>query len=106
MSKKKPYYPNKWRAIKKAPLKAFEPLEFDDFMDWKIAGWQIPNDVLCIIRETNPINLKTKEYIYKREHAAKNKLNEIMNTGNHFVICTHDELQYMKPEEDWNDEDY
>ena len=66
MTNKKRYYPHKWRAIKNAPWEAFEPLEFDDFMDWKIAGWSIPANVLCIIREEDPktggflVSVKTK----------------------------------------------
>ena len=70
---RKRYYPNKWRIIKNAPEEAFEPLDFDDFMDWKIAGWRIPDAVLCIIREEDPKTGKVKEFTYKREHAARKK---------------------------------
>jgi len=106
MTNKKRYYPNKWRAIKNAPWEAFEPLEFDDFMDWKIAGWSIPDNVLCIIREEDPKTGKVQEFTYKREHAAKKKADEIMDAGKYFVICTANQLTHMKPEEDWDDEDY
>ena len=107
MSKRKPYYHNNWKQYKDAPDKFFIPLAFDEFMDWKIAGWQIPNEVLCIIREEDPKTGKVKEYTYKREHSAKKKANEIMDAGKHFVICTANELNYMKPEEDWaDDKDY
>ena len=106
MTKKKRYYPNKCAKLRAVPAEMFEPCEFDEFMDWKIEGWQIPPDVLCIIRETDPTNLKVKEYTYKREHAARKKANEIMKAGNHFTICTANELQHMKPEEDWADDDY
>ena len=107
MTNKKRYYPNKWRAIKNSPWEAFEPLEFEEFMDWKIAGWSIPDNVLCIIREQDPKTGKVKEFTYKREHAAKKKADEIMDAGKHFVICTAHQLNYMKPEGDWDDdEDY
>ena len=107
MTNKKRYFPNKWRAIRNAPVEAFEPIEFEDFMDWKMSGWQIPDEVLCIIREENPETGEIKEYTYKREHAAKKKTNEIMQAGNHFLICTSNELNVFKPEEDWaDDEDY
>jgi hypothetical protein len=75
-------------------------------MDWKIAGWMIPPDVLCIIREENQKNGRIKEYVYKREHAARKKANEIMDAGNHFIICTANQLNQMKPEEDWADDEY
>ena len=103
---RKRYYPNKWRIIKNAQEEAIEPLEFYDFMYWKLAGWRIPDDVLCIIREEDPKTGKVKEFTYKREHAAKKKTHEIMDAGNHFVICTANELNTFKPEEDWDDENY
>tara|TARA_B100001996_G_scaffold90318_1_gene67029 strand:- start:969 stop:1295 length:327 start_codon:yes stop_codon:yes gene_type:complete len=106
MSNKKRYYPNNWRAIKNAPWEAFDRLAFDDFMDWKIQGWRIPDAVLCIIREEDPKTGKVREFTYKREHAAKKKTHEIMDAGNHFVICTANELNTFKPEEDWEDDSY
>ena len=96
MTKKKRYYPNKCAKLRAVPAEHFESIEFDDF-----------NEVLCIIREEDPKTGKVKEYTYKREHSAKKKANEIMDAGKHFVICTANELNYMKPEEDWaDDEDY
>ena len=59
---------------------------------------------MCIIREEDPKTGKVKEFTYKREHAAK-KADEIMDAGNHFVICTANQLQHMKPEEDWDDDE-
>ena len=59
MSKKK-YYPNNWRAYKEAPDDAFLPHTFDELMDWKVAGWELPSSVCCIIRETDPITKKVK----------------------------------------------
>ena len=107
MTNKKRYFPNKCAKLRAVPAEYFESIEFDDFMDWKIAGWRIPNEVLCIIREEDPKTGKVKEYTYKREHSAKKKANEIMDAGKHFVICTANELNYMKPEEDWaDDEEY
>ena len=38
--------------------------------------------------------------------AAKKKADEIMDAGKYFVICTANQLTHMKPEEDWDDEDY
>ena len=107
MTKKKRYYPNKLKQLRAVPDEMFEPIEFDEFMDWKIAGWQIPNEVLCIIREEDPESGKVREFTYKREHAARKKTKEIMEAGYLFTICTANHLEHMKPEEDWaDDEDY
>ena len=106
MTNKRRYFPNKVAKLRAIPAEMFESIEFDEFMDWKIGGWQIPDEVLCIIREEEPTSGKIKEYVYKREHSAKKKAHEIMEAGNHFVLCTANLLQQMKPEEDWADEEY
>ncbi len=106
MTKKKRYYPNKVARLRAVPAEYFEPCDYDDFMTWKLEGWQIPNEVLCIIREHDPKSGKVREFTYKREHAAKKKTREIMDAGNHFVLCTANSLQHIKPTEDWADDDY
>jgi hypothetical protein len=104
MTNKKRYFPNKCAKLRAVPANLFEPIEFEEFMSWKIEGWRIPDDVLCIIREENPKNGRIKEYVYKREHSARKKANEIMDAGNSFTICTANQLNHMKPEEDWADD--
>tara|TARA_R100000742_G_C4278422_1_gene101199 strand:+ start:2047 stop:2367 length:321 start_codon:yes stop_codon:yes gene_type:complete len=99
-SKKKPYFPNNWKAIQKTPSTYFDAIPFDDFMDWKLSGWEIPSSVVCMIRETNRKTGKVKEYIYERELAAKNKARAIMDVGeSEFVVCTATEIHYMEPED-------
>ena len=50
MTNKKRYFPNKCKILRDVPAELFEPCEYEDFMTWKLEGWQIPNEVLCIIR--------------------------------------------------------
>ena len=33
------YFPNKWRKYKDIPADKFQPLYYDDVMEWKVAGW-------------------------------------------------------------------
>ena len=106
MTKKKRYFPNKCKILRNVPAEMFESIEFDEFMDWKMQGWEIPDEVLCIIRESEPKTGKVREYVYKREHAAKKKADDIMKSGNHFVLCTANQLHLMKPTEDWADDEY
>jgi len=101
MNGKKPYLPNNWKMFKDAPDDAFHPHTFEEIMDWKVGGWELPADVACIIRTTNLKNYKTKEYIYKRQHAAEQKIIKLMEEQKHeFVICTHDTLHYVGPDDD------
>ena len=105
--KKKPYHHNNVDAIQGCPHEWFEAIPFDQFLDWRVYYHELPSSVACIIREQNVSTGKVKEYVYKREHAAKKKANEIMEAGHHFIICTANQLNQMKPEEDWaDDKDY
>ena len=102
MSKrKKKYFPNNWRAIKDTPSSVFShpPLSFDDFMHWKMDGWQIPTSVNCIIREQDTETGKVTEHVYSRLHAAQKKAKAIMKQGtSEMVICEHDQLTHLTPE--------
>mgnify|MGYP003138404250 CR=1 FL=1 len=109
MTNKKPYFHNNWKAYKEAPDQFFIPLAFDEFMNWKIGGWEIPSSVACIIRETNHVTGKVTEHVYKRQGDAKNKARAIMDTGeSEFIVCSRDAVHavYPKYEEDYYDEDY
>ena len=96
--KKKPYFPNNWKMFKDAPDEAFMTHTFEEIMDWKVAGWELPADVACIIRATNLRTYKTKEYVYKRQHAAENKVRDLIDEQTHeFTVCTHESLHYVGP---------
>tara|TARA_B100000131_G_scaffold59117_1_gene54562 strand:- start:1742 stop:2119 length:378 start_codon:yes stop_codon:yes gene_type:complete len=98
MSKKKPYYPNNWKAIKDAPHQFFIPIPFDEFMDWKMEGWELPSSIECIVREQDMKTGKVKEYVYSKIGNANKRCAKIMKEGkSEFTVCTHDELAHMFP---------
>ena len=106
MPKKKPYFPNNWKKLKDVPASFFESIEFDEFMDWKIGGYEIPSSVKCIIRETNLSTGKVKEYTYTRYGDAQNKINSIMSKGeSEFVVCDEEEIHYLQPKYIEDDDD-
>ena len=100
MSKKKqPYFPNNWEALKEVPAELFDSVPFDELMDWKIHGWEIPSSVACIIREKNYVTGKIKEYTYSRVSAAQKKARKIMDEAqSEFIVCTADEVHLMYPD--------
>ena len=103
----KGYFPNNWDSYKRIPSKRLEPVEFDEFMEWKVHGWELPLNVLCIIREDDNETGKIKEYVYKMEHAAKKKAREIKAAGNRFTICTANNIIQQTPlEEDIDYDEY
>jgi len=99
MPKKKPYFPNNWKKLKDVPPEYFDSIEFDEFMVWKIAGWEIPSSVKCIVRETNLSTGKIKEYTFSRYGDATNKIKKLLRNGNsEFTICDHEHLSHLYPE--------
>ena len=81
MPKKKPYYPNNWKAYKDAHHSFFLPMDYEDFMDWKIGGYEMPAS---------------------SERAAKNRARSIMRKGeSEFIVCTPNEIHHMEPH--WRD---
>ena len=109
MTNKKRYFPNKCAKLRAVPAEMFEPIEYEDFMDWKIAGWEIPSSVSCIIREDNRITGKVTEHVYKRQGDARNKARAIMNAGeSDFTVCTREAIKqiYKQPYEDYDYEEY
>lgn len=90
------YYPNNWEAYKAAPDEAFERHTFEELMSWKVAGWELPSSVCCIIRaETKG---KVKEYVYQKQYAAENKVKSLMAEGAEFTVCTDEAIHFVSPD--------
>ena len=69
---------------------------WDEFEDWKLRGWEIPDEVCCIIR-ANTKSGKVKEYVYQLAHAAENRIHKLIADGVEFTVCTEDELRHITP---------
>ncbi len=96
--RKQPYYPNNWEDIASCPSEWFDSIAFDEFMEWKIAGWELPSSISCIIRETNLLTGKVSEHIYRKEGNARRKATQIMDKAeSEFVVATAYDLHYMHP---------
>ena len=92
----KPYYPNNWEAYKDAPDDAFISHTFEEIMSWKVAGWELPSSVCCIIRAEN--KGKVKEYVYQKQYAAENKVKSLMAEGAEFTVCTDEAIHFVSPD--------
>ena len=88
-----------------APAELFDSIEFDEFMDWKIGGWELPSSCNYIIREQNIKTGKVKEYVYQKPSAARKKLEERMESGeSEFIVADHDTVHFLTPRmEDFDD---
>lgn len=90
----KPYFPNNWQEYKDAPDEVFIPHTFEEIMSWKIAGWELPASVCCIIRARTPKG-KIKEYVYQKRSAAEQKVAALMDEGVEFVVCTDEQIHFI-----------
>lgn len=92
MSKSK-YFPNRWSLVKSLPDEIFSELAlpFDEFMDWRVDSWVLPDDVEVLIRSTDLVTHEVKEYVYKRPEYARKKVRELVKTERHEItVCTHE----------------
>ena len=102
MTKKRnrPYLPNNWKELSRVPASFFESITFDEFMDWKVAGWALPSSVSCILRVTDVNTKKVKEYTYQRRHAAEKKVKQLMEySDKEFIICDSDNIHVLYPKD-------
>ena len=94
----KKYFPNKWSKYKKIPSERYTPVPFGTFMAYRVGGYDIPDDVSCIIRKEDVITGKIKEYVYKTDLGAKKKLDKIMNEEigpSNITICDAHRIHYL-----------
>jgi hypothetical protein len=97
MAKKK-YFPNNWQAFKDQPAEFYYQIPYDEFMDWKMAGWELPSSIACIIREQDLKTGKVKEYAYNTLRGANKRAAKIMKESkSEFLVCTHDDIGHMFP---------
>ena len=95
MSKRK-YYPNKWKQVNAVQSENFESIDFDLLMDWKIGGYELPEGVVCLLRERNLKTNKVSEYTYMQMSAAKRRTNKILAHGDsELTICTHSQVAHI-----------
>jgi len=104
----KKYFPNNWQEYKDAPDELFQPHTFDELMSWKVAGWELPGSVSCIMRITDNKTGKVKEIVYQRDHAAEEKMRRLMRTPDiEVTVCNHDSIHHiiMKSTDELDEDD-
>ena len=106
MPKKQPYFHNNVKALMDVPAECFDSIDFDEFMDWKIGGWELPSSCNFIIRERNLKTNKVKEYVYQRPGPARKKLEQRMQSGEcEFTVANHEAIHILTPnyEDEYDD---
>ena len=94
----KKYFPNKWSKYKKIPSERYTPVPFGTFMAYRVGGYDIPDDVSCIIRQEDVITGKIKEYVYKTDLGAKKRIDKIINEEiepTNITVCDAHKIHYL-----------
>ena len=67
-------------------------------MSWKVAGWELPSSVCCIIRMSDLNTKKVKEYVYQKRSAAQAKVDQLINTPDvEFMVVDHESIHFLTP---------
>jgi len=69
MTSKKPYFPNNWAKYAKAPAELFQAISWEEFHDWRLCQWELPENVECIIRCKHRETHKVEEFVYQNMRA-------------------------------------
>ena len=97
-NKRKRDYANRWKQYKDTPPEFFFDHLYEDLMEWKVGGWELPPDVCCLIRTCHLETKKVTEYVYKRPKAADKKLLSLCKAKTaEITICTHDSQHLIGP---------
>jgi|TARA_B100000073_G_scaffold334724_1_gene327569 HD-like signal output (HDOD) protein len=96
--KKRNYFPNNWQEYYEADPEMFLTHTFEEIVEWKLRGWELPSSITCIIRTTDLATKKVKEHVYRRKYAADNKIVQLLNNKTHeFTVVTHDAQHFFGP---------
>ena len=95
MTKKK-LFANNWKEYRDTPHELFPEDPFDEYMEWRVHGWEILPTHCCVIRASTNTG-KVKEYSYKRWSAAEKKINKLLDDPDmcELVIANNDEVKLL-----------
>ena len=76
MTKKK-LFANNWKEYRDTPWEMFPDVGFEEYMEWRVHGWEILPTHCCVIRARTQAG-KVNEYSYKRWSAAEKRINKLL----------------------------
>ena len=91
----KGYFPHNWQKWKDVPDEFFETISYEDFEEWKISGWELPESVFCIIRVMDKTTSKVSEHVYQQAGAARKKLLQLVEDPNNEVTVVDNDAIHL-----------
>ena len=90
------YFPNNYDLYKDTPAEDFSPTpSWEEFVQWKLAGWELPSSVTCILRAEHVETGKIKEHSYQNQKAAENRLLKYLEGGEHEITVVNAESIHL-----------
>jgi HD-like signal output (HDOD) protein len=97
---KKDYHPNNWQEYKDADESMFIPHTYEELMSWKVANWELPSSVCCIIRVTDLNTKKVTEQVYQKRSAAQSRVEHLMDVPDiEFTVVDHQSIHHLSPKD-------
>ena len=78
----------------------FQPMTYEQFEDWKLDGYVIPESVACIMRIKNLQTGKIKERYYNSSKWAQKRVKECMKNNLEFTLVSMEGTFHLTPNED------
>ena len=81
-------------------------MPYEQFTDWKIYGYDIPDSVYSIIRTMDDKG-KVEEFYYSTPHHTKKRISKSIKENKEIYLCTMEGMYHLKPEDlpiDFNNE--
>ena len=88
--KRRKYFPHNIREIQEAPDHFFYPIPYDELIEWKIFGYEIPDSVFCIMRIRNKETQLIEERYYNTTHYAKKRLAKCIEDGSEVTMVSNE----------------
>lgn len=86
MAKKDPF-PNDWEEVQNLSDDEIETYPFDEVME-DVMTWDLPDPYCAVVRVYNPKTKKLKEYAYKLESKAHDRIRESALADDEVTILT------------------
>ena len=93
--KRRKYFPHNIKEIQAAPDDFFYSLPYNELIEWKINGYEIPDSVFCIMRIKNKETQLIEERYYNTTHYAKKRLAECIEDGSEVTMVSNEGCYYI-----------
>ena len=74
----------------------FQEISWEEFHDWRLCQWELPETVGCIIRCKNRQTHAVKEYVYQHMGPAGKRIEKLMqDPDNEITIADAEEIHLI-----------